>query len=75
MDFTINCTRVPIPVGTLFEGVPVEVGPAPVITGLDSEHASQRDSNERSSLNPNGRGVLDSEEIPKQLFRCKNKQL
>ena len=56
MDFTINCTRVPIPVGTLFEGVPVEIGPAPAITGLDSEHASQRDSNERSSLNPNGRG-------------------
>ena len=74
MDFTINCTRVPIPVGTLFEGVPVEIGPAPAITGLDSEHASQRDSNERSSLNPNGRGVLDSEdERPKQLFRCKNK--
>ena len=76
MDFTINCTRVPIPVGTLFEGVPVEIGPAPAITGLDSEHASQRDSNERSSLNPNGRGVLDSEdERPKQLFRCKKQTI
>ena len=72
MDFTINCTRVPIPVGTLFEGVPVEIGPAPAITGLDSE----RDSNERSSLNPNGRGVLDSEDKrPKQLFHCKKQTI
>ena len=73
MDFTINCTRVPIPVGTLFEGIPVEIGLAPALSGLDSDHASFRESNDRSSLNPAGWGHLDSEdEIPKQLFRCKN---
>ena len=72
MDFTINCTRVPIPVGTLFEGVPVEIGPAPAISGLDSDLVSPRESHDSSSLNPNGQGDLDSEdERPKQLFRCK----
>ena len=51
MDFTINCTRVPIPAGTLFEGIPVEIGLAPALSGLDSDHVSFRESNDRSSLN------------------------
>ena len=76
MDFTINCTRVPIPAGTLFEGIPVEIGLAPALSGLDSDHASFRESNDRSSLNPPGRGHLDSEdERPKQLFRCKKRTI
>lgn len=73
MDFTINCTRVLIPTGTLFEGEPVEIGPAPAIPGLDSDHASLRETNEGASLNPSGRETLDGEDKrPKQLFRCKN---
>ena len=76
MDFTINCTRVPIPAGTLFEGIPVEIGLAPALSGLDSDHVSFRESNDRSSLNPPGRGHLDSEdERPKQLFRCKKQTI
>ena len=76
MDFTINCTRVPIPAGTLFEGIPVEIGLAPALSGLDSDHVSFQESNDRSSLNPPGRGHLDSEdERPKQLFRCKKRTI
>ena len=76
MDFTINCTRVPIPAGTLFEGVPVEIGSAPALSGLDSDHASHRESNDRSPSNPEGLGHPDCEDDrPKQLFRCKKRTI
>ena len=62
--------------GTLFEGVSVEIGPAPAISGLDSDLVSPRESHDSSSLNPNGQGDLDSEdERPKQLFRCKKQTI
>ena len=74
MDFTINCTRVPIPVGTLFEGVPVEIGPAPAISGLDSDLVSPRESHDSSPLNPNGQGGLDCEnERPNNSSVARNK--
>ena len=72
MDFTINCTRVPIPVGTLFEGVPVEIGPAPALPGLESDHTSLREDNDGAALNPLGRVVSDGKDKrPKQLFKCR----
>ena len=72
MDLTINCTRVPIPVGTLFEGVPVEIGPAPALPGLDSDHTSPREDNDGAALNPLGRVVSDGKDKrPKQLFNCR----
>ena len=77
MDLQFTASRVPISAGTSSEGVPVEIGPAPVeTTGLDSDQASLRESNERSSLNLNRREALDSEdERPKQLFRCKTQTI
>ena len=72
MDFTINCTRVPIPEGTLFEGVPIEIGPAPALPGLKSDHASPREDNDGATTNPQGRVALDGkDERPKQLFKCR----
>ena len=72
MDFTINCTRVPIPAGTLFEGVPVEIGPAPALPGLESDHTSPREDNDGAALNLSGRVVSDGKDKrPKQLFKCR----
>ena len=38
MDFTINCTRVPIPQGTTLYGTPVDIGPAPAFLGVVFDH-------------------------------------
>ena len=40
MEMTINFTRVPIPRGTTFHGIPLELGPAPAYSDLDSELVS-----------------------------------
>ena len=40
MKFTINCTRVPIPQGTTLYGTPVDVGPAPDLPGVVSNHVA-----------------------------------
>ena len=72
MDFTINCTRVPIPEGTLFEGVPIEIGPAPALPGLKSNHTSPKEDHDGATLNPQGRVAPDREDKrPKQLFKCR----
>ena len=72
MDFTINCTRVPIPEGTLFEGVPIEIGPAPALPGLKSNHTSHKEDYDGATLNPQGRVAPDREDKrPKQLFKCR----
>ena len=70
MDFTINCTRVPVPEGTLFEGEPIVIGPAPVQPGLKSDHVSPRENNDGATLNPQGRVAPDGKDKrPKQLFK------
>ena len=72
MDFTINCTRVPVPEGTLFEGEPIVIGPAPVQPGLKSDHVSPRENNDGATLNPQGRVAPDGKDKrPKQLFKCR----
>ena len=71
MEFTINCTRVPIPQGTLFEGLPIEIGP--FSPGLESNHTSTTEAYDGSAPNPSGRAAPDGKDKrPKQLFRCKN---
>ena len=62
MDFTINCTSVPVPEGTLFEGEPIVIGPAPVQPGLKSDHVSPRENNDGATLNPR-EGWLPMERI------------
>ena len=63
MDFTINCTRVPIPQGTTLYGIPVGPGPAPETLGSASDHGViPYDSNDGTALNPTGRAVLDRKE-------------
>ena len=63
MEFTINCTRVPIPQGTTLFGIPVDEGPAPALQDPVSDHAApQRASNDGDALNPNGRVSPNREE-------------
>ena len=63
MEFTINCTRVPIPQGTTLFGIPVDEGPAPALQDPVSNHAApQRASNDGDAFNPNGRVSPNREE-------------
>ena len=73
MEFTLNCNRVPIPEGTLFEGVPIDIGPAPVLPGLESNRTSPAEAHDGVAPNPAGKAAPDGKDNrPKQLFRCKN---
>ena len=80
MNVTINCTRLPIPRGTIFDGMPLEIGPAPATLGLESDHVSSIGTNDGVPLIPPGRGAPDGEEErppppptnPKQL-KCNRK--
>ena len=69
MNFTINCTRVPIPQGTTLYGIPVEVGLAPATLGSVSTHdAPPSESYDGSALNPIGRAAPDRKEtVPTKL--------
>ena len=49
MEFTINCTRVPIPQGTTLYGTPVDVGPAPAFSGVVSDHVAPKASNDSNT--------------------------
>ena len=63
MDFTINCTRVPIPEGTTLYGIPLESGPAPASSGPASDHdAPTNASNDGAALNLSRRALPDGEE-------------
>ena len=56
MEFTINCTRVPIPQGTTLYGIPVDEGSAPASQGPVSDNdVPNRTSNDGDVLNPIGR--------------------
>ena len=46
MEFTINCTRVPIPQGTTLYGTPVDIGPAPASPDVVLDHAAHEASND-----------------------------
>ena len=72
MEFTINCTRVPIPQGTTLYGIPVEVGPAPASPGSVSYlGASFGDSNDGAVLNRFRQAAPDTKEpVPKPLRNC-----
>ena len=76
MEFTINCTRVPLQQGTTLYGIPVEEGLAPDFSGSVSEHASSDDFNDGTALNLPRRVVPDRlESVPtpnKHLINCKN---
>ena len=76
MEFTINCTRVPLPQGTTLYGIPVEDGLAPDFSGSVSEHASSDDFNDGIALNLPRRVIPDRlESVPtpnKHLINCKN---
>ena len=75
MNFTINCTRVPIPRGTIYDGMPLEIGPAPATPGLESDRVSLNGTNEGISPNAPARDIPDGEvKRPKQqlkLLKCK----
>ena len=62
MNVTIDCTSVPIPSGTIFDGKPLEIVPAPATIGLESHHASSTETNDGAPLNPTGRSALDRDE-------------
>ena len=80
MEFTINCSRVPIPQGTTLYGIPVDEGLAPVSPGTVSDHvAPQRSSDDSDVLNSAERASLNREEaVPtktnqnKHLVSCRN---
>ena len=63
MEFTINCTRVPISQGTTLYGIPVDEGSAPAKQGPVSDNdVLHRTSNDGDVLNPIGRISLNTEE-------------
>ena len=63
MDFTINCTRVPIPEGTTLYGIPLESGPAPASSGPASDHDAPTNAlNDGAALNLSRRALPDGEE-------------
>ena len=63
MDFTINCTRVPIPEGTTLYGTPLEEGLAPASSGPVSDHNAQTNAlNDGTALNLSRRAISDGEE-------------
>ena len=79
MDFTINCTRVPIPQGTTLYGTPVDIGPAPASPGVSSDHAAlSRASNDGDDLNlsrrspPNRDGPTPRLTKPSKIISCRN---
>ena len=80
MEFTINCTRVPIPQGTTLYGIPVDEGLAPVSQGPVSDHVvPSRSSNDSDVLNSDERASLNREEAVstikkpnKRIISCKN---
>ena len=51
MEFTINCTRVPIPQGTTLYGTPVDIGPAPASPDVVLDHVAPEASNDSNILN------------------------
>ena len=80
MEFTINCTRVPLPQGTIFNGTPLEVGPAPALSGLNSDPISASETYDEIDPNPsNSPGQSNSdrnEDRPNQpQKRCTKKTL
>ena len=76
MDFTINCTRVPIPQGTTLYGTPVDIGPAPAFPGVVSDHNALNASNDGNTLNlsrrvsPNREGSTPRSLKPKRVISC-----
>ena len=63
MDFTINCTRVPVPEGTTLHGIPLESGPAPASSGPASDHDAPTSAlNDGTALNLSRRALPDGEE-------------
>jgi len=61
MEFTINCTRVPIPQGTTLYGTPVDIGPAPASPDVVLDHAAPEASNDSDILNLSRRISLNRE--------------
>ena len=74
MEFTINCTRVPIPQGTTLYGIPVDEVSAPASQGPVSDNdVPQRASNDGDILNPPGRVSPNIEEtVPKTTLSRKH---
>ena len=73
VEFTINCTRVPIPLGATLYGTPVESDLAPATLGLISDPVSSDENYDGVTLNPVGRVTSDSDERrPKQLIKFRN---
>ena len=63
MDFTINCTRVPVPEGTTLYGIPLESGPAPASSGPASDHDAPTSAlNDGTALNLSRRALPNGEE-------------
>ena len=63
MEFTINCTRVPIPQGTTLYGIPLDIGPAPVSPSPASDHDTHTSVlNDGDTLNLSRRVSPDREE-------------
>ena len=63
MEFTINCTSVPIPRGTTLYGTPLDIGPAPDSSGPDSDHNTHTSVlNDGGTSNLSRRVSLDGEE-------------
>ena len=79
MEFTINCTRVPIPHETRLYGIPVDEVLVPALQGLVSNHvAPLRASDDDDVLNLHGRvspnrkeAAPDPTKLPKH-FGCRN---
>ena len=78
MEFTINCTRVPIPQGTTLYGTPVDVGPAPAFSGVVSDHVAPKASNDSNTPNLsrwvslNREGSTPHSTKRKNIVSCKN---
>ena len=82
MEFTINCTRVPIPQGTTLYGTPVDTGPAPVSPDPASDHNAPSALNDGDTLNltrgasPNGEESDHTQQTPRpRIVSCKKQTI
>ena len=81
MEFTINCTRVPIPQGTTLYGTPVDIGSAPASPDVVLDHVASEASNDSDVLNLSRRLSLNREGStprftkPKNIVNCKNRTI
>ena len=70
MEFTINCTRVPIPQGTTLYGITLDEGSAPAKQGpvSDNDVLHRNPMMVMSSIQLDGYHLIQRRQLPKQQY-------